>query len=975
MPTTTVEVRGIPIQFPLQPYGCQVEYMSSVIDALNNNNNALLESPTGTGKTLSLLCSVMGWARHQETHFGKSSKVYYTSRTHTQLKQVMREYRKTEYGKIRIGATEENENASTIDETTLLGSRDQLCIHPRAIGVTSSTRNTLCKSIRENKECRYHERLDSFMQKGGLESCYNEQGDDPKGRKEGRTLALDIEDLAAAGRAHNFCPFYYTRKKAQTSKLTFMPYNYIIDPVIRKTLDIKLEEAIIIIDEAHNIADNISDSASFQVNTIQLANSVSELERASTAASKNKELSPPEAGLLCTEFDSVSQKIIKLISWIEHLTKKSGFDTKETPLSQPGKVILSVLSDMGLTAKEASSVRKALSELTKEAEGKGTKLDRPGLESLLSFLEGVYRYDEADLDQYFVAVIFEESNRNLESRYVRNNIAAPSVLGLWCMDPGVAMRRIMRGTPDSPGPRSVLITSGTMTPLEHFAAELGIPFNVQLQSTHVITRDQLFPLVVTSYDSVRLQSSYQNRKSSSYLTALGKALNNIFTTVPDGVLIFFQSFAFMKEVITAWKKPQSFDQGHTVYDVLLSKKYIFEEGSSSEAQTQLREYRSMLDEGAAAAIFAVFRGKMAEGMDFPDKYARAVCLCGVPYAALGDSKVKLKRDYLDRKHANRPPGSPPTISGSAWYQLNAVRALNQAVGRVIRHAGDYGAVFLLDDRYDSNSLKSQLPSWVGGHMKTTDSLQNMGQLLRSFYNMNALNASGRTAAVVSSLAASRSDSTVVKLSSAAPANSDSNAAEAVAFINAHRYDEALARDPEVKRKRLNNQLRATRSNIKSNWGVAPAVHEFNGLAGGGDSSPTTTVKKGLASKIGSAASNEVLRYQIPEYKDAVTKMFSLEEVNIWKGLLKEFCEIVKSRGEVTDFLSNRFVPWCCDTMQRAGASNSFIRSQVIFLPPSTKEPYLKAVTAYIGRIRKRKDEEGPSTQPSPEVGNLPTDVK
>ena len=39
------------------------------------------------------------------------------------------------------------------------------------------------------------------------------------------------------------------------------------------------------------------------------------------------------------------------------------------------------------------------------------------------------------------------------------------------------------------------------------------------------------------------------------------------------------------------------------------------------------------------------------------------------------------------------------LSGEEWYKQQASRAVNQAVGRVIRHRMDYGAIILCDERF------------------------------------------------------------------------------------------------------------------------------------------------------------------------------------------------------------------------------------------------------------------------------------
>ena len=84
------------IYFPWVPYPCQKTYIGEVLNALNSGQNALLESPTGTGKTLCLLTASLAWLHKERKNFVtmkndgdvKLPRIIYASRTHSQLAQV-----------------------------------------------------------------------------------------------------------------------------------------------------------------------------------------------------------------------------------------------------------------------------------------------------------------------------------------------------------------------------------------------------------------------------------------------------------------------------------------------------------------------------------------------------------------------------------------------------------------------------------------------------------------------------------------------------------------------------------------------------------------------------------------------------------------------------------------------------------------------------------------------------------------------
>ena len=125
------------------------------------------------------------------------------------------------------------------------------------------------------------------------------------------------------------------------------------------------------------------------------------------------------------------------------------------------------------------------------------------------------------------------------------------------------------------------------------------------------------------------------------------------------------------------------------------------------------------------------RGKASEGIDFSDYRARAVVIVGIPYPPFKDPYVMGKRKYLDEIRSKSGMNEKRMHStGEEWYATQAARAVNQAIGRVIRHKDDFGAIVLFDERFCSTRQRSRLSSWLRPHYKTC---KHFGEVVRVLF--------------------------------------------------------------------------------------------------------------------------------------------------------------------------------------------------------------------------------------------------
>ncbi|KAE8791392.1 regulator of telomere elongation helicase 1 [Hordeum vulgare] len=723
-------IRGVDVDFPYDAYDCQITYMDRVLQSLQQGNNALLESPTGTGKTLCLLCSALAWRRtygeflrgggaaggsqpsgsQQSGASATQSSPYpviiYASRTHSQLRQVIKELKATSYR----------------PKMAVLGSREQMCIHEEVSKLRGKAQNNGCHYLCKKRRCRHNNIVTEYMKNN------TELGTEP----------FDIEDLVNIGRTKGPCPYYISRELSKSVDILFAPYNYLIDPGNRRSLTgISWDNAVLIFDEAHNLESICADAASFDLLTSNLTSCITEAQeciqlcsfKRSTENSAEKQFDPENYAILKALLLALEKKIGELV-----------IDSKELGYTKPGSYIYEFLSELNITSETSKKLIETIdsaSLLLEEGNSGETKAGVKAkstvsrLETIRDMLDIIFKGGGQNHAKYYSFHVNESRQTSGDSLQVYGK--ASRTLSWWCFNPGLAMEEFLKL-----GVRSIILTSGTLSPLDSLAMELNLEFPVRLENPHVISQDQIWVGVVPVGPSGHpLNSSYRTRETVKYKQELGTVIVNFARIVPDGLLVFFPSYSMMDKCIDYWKNrnhEHSVDDSTIWQRMCKHKQPVIEPRQSSNFPNAIEDYAAKLrDPSTSGAIFfAVCRGKVSEGLDFADRAGRAVIVTGMPFSTPTDPKVRLKREYLD-KQAKPSNKNPKALTGEEWYVQQAARAVNQAVGRVIRHRHDYGAIIYCDERFVWPNYQSQMSYWLKPYIKCYSKYGEVVQTLTRFF--------------------------------------------------------------------------------------------------------------------------------------------------------------------------------------------------------------------------------------------------
>lgn len=739
-------IDDLPVLFPYPKiYPEQYAYMSDIKKTLDVGGNCILEMPSGTGKTVSLLSLTVAYQMHYPEH----RKIVYCSRTMSEIEKALIELQKLmDYRSSELGYVEDFRGLG-------LTSRKNLCLHPevrqerKGAVVDEKCRRLTNGQLKLKLEsegvsheqmmqtpdelglCSYHEKLYDYDQHDLL----------PQG-------VYSFESLLEYCKKEGTCPYFTVRRMISFCNVVIYSYHYLLDPKIAERVSKELSrDSIIIFDEAHNI-DNVC------IESLSLYLTDDTMKRASRGANK---LADAVDEMKAQDSEKLQNEYEKLVEGLRQneIAREEDLFMANPVLPKdlldeaiPGNIrkaehFISFLKRFIEYLKTRMKVLHVISETPvsflqhlKEL----TFIDRKPLrfcsERLSLLVRTLELADVEDLNALkdiatFATLVstYETGFQLILEPFETEGSTVPNpILHFTCLDASIAIKPVFDRF------SSVIITSGTISPLDMYPKMMNFQTVIQESYTMTLARRSFLPMIVTKgSDQVSISSRFEIRNDPSVVRNYGSLLIEFSKITPDGMVVFFPSYLYMESIISMWQSMGVLDE------VWKYKLILVETPDAQETSLALETYRKACSNGRGAVLLSVARGKVSEGIDFDHHYGRTVLMIGIPFQYTELRILKARLEFM-RDHFQ--------IKENDFLSFDAMRHAAQCLGRVLRGKDDYGIMVLADRRFARK--KNQLPKWIvqalydsDTNLSTDMALANAKKFLRSLAQpTNAKDAEG-----------------------------------------------------------------------------------------------------------------------------------------------------------------------------------------------------------------------------------------
>ena len=633
------------------------------------------------------------------SHLHTSPHLIIASRTHSQLQQIVSELRKTVYhDRVRV---------------VCLGGRKQLCQHADVKKLGGQRMNDACIDMQKGKAKEKKKPRDKRIRStaSALSSPCPYLDDARMSRLRTTALATphDIEQLHTLGTRLSACAYYATRSLLQAAHVILLPYPALLHGATRVSLgvsDAVLRGSVVVLDEAHNVMESVSALHGVTLTVRMLGRGRAGLERYEqrfrdrfkhanwlyikqtlhittalhTYLTSHTQPQPATATTQPTTVVSINDLLVEC--GIEHINLFK---------------LVRFMDDSELANKLGGFIERYGNDESEEAEagvvaggeeygGRGNNI----VHALQAFLQALCNANEDGRILLKLAYLPSSSSRVL---------APSSSLSFLMLNPSVPFLPLLRHA------RAVLLLGGTMQPFAHYHHHL-LP---TLPSTHlrVFSCSHVIPpshILCLSFStgptSTPLLLSHGSQSQPAQLAELSRILCNLVLLVPAGMVVFFPSYTLLATAVTHWRSTATWQQVN-------DRKRLFIDSPGSGSDGLLAAYTAHVQAGGGGLLCSVVGGRLSEGINFTDDLCRCVVMVGMPYPNPTDPEIKAKRQWVEGGG-----GVEGGRVGREWYEGLCMRAVNQSIGRSVRHARDYACVVLVDERYGRASVQAGLPGWV-----------------------------------------------------------------------------------------------------------------------------------------------------------------------------------------------------------------------------------------------------------------------
>ncbi|KAI9443288.1 DNA repair helicase [Lactarius indigo] len=639
------------------------------------------------------------------------TKIFYASRTHSQLSQIVPELRKLRREACRnldsllpgrpsthvpmkdearkrkyepVGSEADSSDGRPETRFVSLGSRKQLCLNEE-LKAKGGDLDERCRELLQaggDRRCPYLPRPDE-VDDNRLHEFRDQILASPK----------DIEELIVSGQASRTCPYFASREAISQAEVVTLPYNLLLHRDARDALGIDLTNQIVVIDEAHNLVSSLLSlsTVTLPLRTLELC-----LEQLTAYISRFKNrlaskhvlhlkrlyrLLHTLRGLLSNQQQQGTTEVIT----VDDLLSKLGGKLEEINFLE----IQNYLRKSKLARKITAYTIKA----KLKAGQKGVvDYSEPGTPPLYAVQEFIAALAAATDDG---RIIFTPKPASHDQATPGNQVKYQS------LNPAPQFRAVVDAA------RSVILAGGTMSPMSDLTAQLFAHLPTEKISlfscNHITPESNLRTLVIPRGPrGGELNFKHSNMENADLLFELGQIVANFSRIVPDGMVVFLPSFRVLEKVKSLWE-----EKG--VMASILKKKKVFAESSA---------------DGKGALLLAVVGAKLSEGLNFSDQLARTVMVVGLPFPNLGSAELQERLKHADWVAGTMVPKN--SMYGPAGKEL--YENMCSEFGRAIRHKNDWSMLVLVDVRYQSEKIRDKLPRWIGKSLVMT---QSFGQVVKT----------------------------------------------------------------------------------------------------------------------------------------------------------------------------------------------------------------------------------------------------